>query len=112
MLTQQICIFVIVWVIRCWRTVDEINVTRVCKLQNALDIVGVQSPNLIHHAMYDEITTLFGSFLFEYIDEHNIDHCFHQYVRAIGTHIVDTLHPVGVVVVLLDTELQAESIAK
>ena len=62
--------------------------------------------------MDDEVATLAGSLLLEHIDEHDVNHRLYQDVCTVGTYVVDTLHPVGVVVVFLDAELQSEGIAK
>lgn len=109
---QQIRVTVVVGVVRRGGTVDEIDVSRIGELQDAFDIVGMQSPYLVHHAMYDKVASLLGRFFLEHIDEHDVHHRFHQNVCTIRPHIVDTLHPEGVIVVLLDAELQAEGVAK
>lgn len=62
--------------------------------------------------MDDEVATLACSLLLEHIDEHDVYHRLYQDVRTVGAYVVDTLHPIGVIVVFLDAELQSEGIAK
>ena len=74
-------------------------------MQNSFDIVRMQAPYLIHHAVYDEIAALSGCLFLENIDKHDVDHCLYKDVCSIRTYIIDTLYPVGIIVVLFHTEL-------
>ena len=65
----------------------------------------MQTPDLIHHAVDDEIPTLFGRLFLKDIDEHDIDHRLHKNIRTIRSDVIDTFHPARVVVILFDTEL-------
>ena len=70
----------------------------------------MQFSNLVHHAMQFEVAELTRNLAFEDIDQHDVHHCLDQYVRAVGTHVRQFLHPVRIIVVLLHLEFQLEGV--
>ena len=81
-------------------------------MQNTLNIVRMQSSNLVHHAVHDELSALSGSLFLKHIDEHDVHHSLHQDVCTIRPHIVDAFNPIGIVIVFLYAKLQAECVAQ
>ena len=67
MLAQQVGVTIVVWIIGSGRTVDEIYVTGIGKLQYAFDVVWVQASDFVHHAMHNEVSVFSSGFLFEHI---------------------------------------------
>ena len=71
----------------------------------------MESSDLVHHAMNNEISALLRCFLLEDVYKHDIHHGLHKYVCTIRTNVVNLLYPSGIVVVLFDPKLEGKGIA-
>ena len=59
-----------------------------------------------------KISELTRGLFLKYINQHDIDHRFHQNIRTVGTYIGYFLHPSRVVIILFHTELQFKCVGK
>ena len=60
--------------------------------------------------MNPEISELTRSFLLEHVNQHDVNHGFHQNIRSVRPHIGYLFGPSGIVIILFHTELQIERV--
>lgn len=90
------------------RSVDEDDVPVVGKLQDTVHVVRMELTDFVHHTVQLEVLELARSPFLEHVQQHDVDHGFHQDVRTFRTHVRQLLYEARVVVVLDDAETQLE----
>ena len=94
-LFEQIGVAVFRYALRGGGAVDKIDVSAICKFQDAVCVFRVKFPDFVHHAVEFEFAELARCLRLENVDEHDIHHRFHEYVCAFGANVRNFVNPAG-----------------